>query len=122
MVVIDERNERLLLLDEAQAFGVDAHGDKLRKRFDSLGAVGLKWPSRHWEAAMAEDEYPISEPLAARLANGTIAAGRLRLLPDRNGFQVEYGGRRKTDGRTQTSKMSTASYPTASFRRLALSR
>ena len=45
-------------------------------------------------------DYTISEPISTRLADGTTIAGRLWLLPSRIGsFQVEYGGKRKYDGR-----------------------
>jgi hypothetical protein len=46
-------------------------------------------------------QYTIWEPLSTKLPNGTVVAGRLWLLPSRIGsFQVEYGGKRKHDGRT----------------------
>lgn len=47
-----------------------------------------------------DGEHTVSEAIKIELANGATVIGRLWTRPSKRGsFEVEYGGRRKTDGR-----------------------
>jgi hypothetical protein len=51
-------------------------------------------------------ELTVSERLSAQLSNGTTAIGRLWLHHTRRGrFEVEYCGKRKSDGHTDYTEI-----------------
>ena len=48
-----------------------------------------------------DGEHTVSEAIKIELANGATVIGRLWTRPSKRGsFEVEYSGRRKTDGRS----------------------